>query len=533
MNENLKEIKAELVFKQKQLQFRPPLEELRAKYYREMKAFISIPSTFEGFGNPEVYRDMADTNAKSLVQVYRKAEILFARLGKLAESVEHWVVLGKVDLDAYVTANVTDVNDWDVNFKMLKQKRKDSEKIPDVYRVDCITVSAIPLKATIDEQLQRLSDVLLMSLRAALTERLKTVETYLHDGMERLMERPGSIQEIGEAKKGWKELNERKTEMKIETRACDGQKRLLMSVVSSGAGITEAITDITTRMARLPDAWENFELTMEAFNMMVEEQRDEVKGRVEGEVIEVNQKLDKFGARWKALKPKEIEAWTPQALEGIYKQLAEWRTQLDQLKEEADQLAENSASFGMTPPKFDGLEALEADVKETETAWEMYKTYSEELQAMADQDWISFGSHIFDLQDFGTKWTEAMRDRPRDIITEHIEEECNNIKRAMPALKYARGEPFKDEHWSQLMRKLGIPRGTTLATLKVSHFLDVLPACGENVAFLKNLQSQAQGEVTIRDGLNEARSWMAVTEFSTMEHESNVTGLTTLLIRYV
>jgi dynein heavy chain 2 len=31
-------------------QFRPPLEEVRAKYYREMKKFICIPERFNGIG---------------------------------------------------------------------------------------------------------------------------------------------------------------------------------------------------------------------------------------------------------------------------------------------------------------------------------------------------------------------------------------------------------------------------------------------------------------------------------------------------
>ncbi len=53
-------------------QFRPPLEELRAGYYREMKKFISIPSLFTGFGNAEVFAPMAERNAASLTQVYRK-----------------------------------------------------------------------------------------------------------------------------------------------------------------------------------------------------------------------------------------------------------------------------------------------------------------------------------------------------------------------------------------------------------------------------------------------------------------------------
>lgn len=54
LNENLSEARAELVFAQRALQFKPPLEELRAAYYRDTKKFVSIPNTFEGFGNGKV-----------------------------------------------------------------------------------------------------------------------------------------------------------------------------------------------------------------------------------------------------------------------------------------------------------------------------------------------------------------------------------------------------------------------------------------------------------------------------------------------
>lgn len=54
LNENLSEIRAELIFSQRRLQYKPPLEELRAAYYRDTKKFVSIPNHFDGFGNGKV-----------------------------------------------------------------------------------------------------------------------------------------------------------------------------------------------------------------------------------------------------------------------------------------------------------------------------------------------------------------------------------------------------------------------------------------------------------------------------------------------
>lgn len=144
LNENLPEMKAQIEFTQRELRYRPPLEELRASFYRETKRFISIPSTFAGFGSAGAqYALMADRNPKSLVQVYRKAEILFARLSRELEKLQPWVAVGKIsDLDAFVDANVVSVVDYDTNLKMLKTKRKEADGLPDFVKVRSLLLAA-------------------------------------------------------------------------------------------------------------------------------------------------------------------------------------------------------------------------------------------------------------------------------------------------------------------------------------------------------------------------------------------------------
>lgn len=77
LDENSTSIECDLVFAQRQLQFRPPLEELRQHYYKEMRKFIGVPNSFNGFGNHSLYRRMSAMNGPALRQVYRKADYLF------------------------------------------------------------------------------------------------------------------------------------------------------------------------------------------------------------------------------------------------------------------------------------------------------------------------------------------------------------------------------------------------------------------------------------------------------------------------
>ena len=77
LHRDLPQIKCDLEFKNRRLQLRPVLEELRTEFYREIKKFISIPTSFKGLGYFEegtagkhkvlkIFRDMPDRNLRSL-----------------------------------------------------------------------------------------------------------------------------------------------------------------------------------------------------------------------------------------------------------------------------------------------------------------------------------------------------------------------------------------------------------------------------------------------------------------------------------
>ena len=73
------------LFRQQRLQFRPALEEIRAKYFREMKKFIGIPNLFKGVSDSGdqqqlIFPAIIDRNASGFITCYKKADILFKRL---------------------------------------------------------------------------------------------------------------------------------------------------------------------------------------------------------------------------------------------------------------------------------------------------------------------------------------------------------------------------------------------------------------------------------------------------------------------
>ena len=120
-----------IFYRQQKLQFRPPFEEVRAKYYREMKKFICIPLHFRGVGDDNsIYPPLIERHASAFSVVYAKAENLFSRLLKVLDDFKDWVVLGMVDIDELVDTHLRSISEWEKNFKALKVKGREAEKLP-------------------------------------------------------------------------------------------------------------------------------------------------------------------------------------------------------------------------------------------------------------------------------------------------------------------------------------------------------------------------------------------------------------------
>ncbi|CAM9184751.1 unnamed protein product, partial [Discosporangium mesarthrocarpum] len=538
LNEYLPEVRSELVFAQRTVQLKPPLEEIRSSYYREMKKFVGIPSAFEGLGNSQVYRDMAPANSQFLLRVFEKAEGIFHRLAMLQDRYKGWVVLGMVDLDSYVDKHVSSAEGYELNYRILRLRRKEAEKLPEAAKVDCVTVSLSPFKATLEDQLQRLADALTISLRKAVLLNFRAVDGFLEESMEKLGRRPRTVADIGQAKRDSKEVDNSKEEMRRLSNKCVALKELLLQHAPGNQVIDTS--EVLSKMAGLDGEggrWDEFEVAAEAFHDIVEEQKESLRGVLEEEAVQLSQIIDKFGQRWRALKPQEMNDWSTDNVAKVFSSLVEWREQFEEHSTKVEALKVNCTAFGVPVARFEGLEAIEEDLAATETSWTLYKEYSEDLKGLADQDWISFRQNVFALQDLATKWSERIKARlaeaqRADTVTEHIHQELERIRKATPALKYCRGEPFKEEHWSALLQgKLGLDRGIRLENLVVGHFLSALDRLADQslLQFVKHLQSRAQGEVTIREALQELVAWSRTAELNMVDHEEN--GRRTALIK--
>ncbi len=65
---------------------------------------------------------------------------MFTRLSKSSVQFQEWVVLGSVDLDDLVDHHCSVMSDWEKNFRALKARGRDAEKLPKLVKTSTVNV---------------------------------------------------------------------------------------------------------------------------------------------------------------------------------------------------------------------------------------------------------------------------------------------------------------------------------------------------------------------------------------------------------
>jgi dynein heavy chain 2 len=509
LSENLPDFKADLVFTNKQINFRPPLEELKQRYYREIRVFISIPMNFQGLGgNPDIYRKMPDKNANCLVHVFTKAEELFNDLKAFLRSYAPWTVLGSIDLDSLIEQHVKTVRDVENNLKLLKQKRKELDKLQNAHKIHCFEVSFVPFKTSIEDQLQRLSDALVLSLKTSLKNEVDQLDKFLETAKEKLARRPVSAEEIAQAQLDALEVSKlRASQEAVYAQLLDKTKLL------------RQLTGAAPHIGGIQEKWEQLQSSLNDYGDVIEQQRDVVRQDLHKKTSDLNAALDKFAARWSAQKPKPIDQLDLASANEQFERVREWRADWQDMKDRMETLKKDCLLFDVPSPNF-SASGLEAEIAEHERAWTAFEEFRTELDSMGKEDWLSFRSKLYNFQDFFMLWAEKLKGREKDVVAKFIGAQLELFKQAWPVLKLSTGEGFEKEHWKSLFHYLKLSKEVTMENLQFSHFLDNMGLLVKASDQVKELQARAQGEVTIREAIQELRVWCEDTLFTLTEHVS-------------
>lgn len=95
----LPEVRVELTFRDGSLQWRPSLEEIRAKLYSSVRRGLSIPMNFRGVGDQADahFGDLIQRNAYLFGGVYKEAEIILSSMESVREKWLYLAAPAKID----------------------------------------------------------------------------------------------------------------------------------------------------------------------------------------------------------------------------------------------------------------------------------------------------------------------------------------------------------------------------------------------------------------------------------------------------
>ena len=106
-------------------------------------------------------------------------------------------------------------------------------------------------------------------------------------------------------------------------------------------------------------------------------------------------------------------------------------------------------------------------------------------------------------------------------MTRFLLKRIDEFGQAWPLIKLCTGESFEKEHWRRLITLLQMPRETTFDNMRFEHLIEAIPTMIKKKKEIKELAERAQGEVTIREAINELTNWCDETVFELSDYNSN------------
>ncbi|ORZ34798.1 dynein heavy chain, N-terminal region 2-domain-containing protein [Catenaria anguillulae PL171] len=491
----LPEVRADVTSKGGRLVLRPPVEELKAKYYREVKRVICAPLTQRGVIETESYSDVIDLHASDLLDVYRRAESVFEELDKKLQSMfGEWAIVSCLTQDKVaeiMAANCLNVGDWETHFRTIKQKGKDAELLTNSIKVDNIVISVLPLKAAIDDQLQRLFDVLVSTLHSSVAAHVKSVQDYLTSGLALLAQVPNSVQEIAHAREIHSKLRANDTAHHLAQ--IQSKQKLLRAVVGSAPDLSD-----------LFNQYSQFDLMVKGHELMIQDQYDQMMASLDARSHKLSEQLgrllddikdavksagsasDSGGAVASEMDPNEL-----------LQVLLDLDVQIESFKKECK-------FFNVPEPAFAELSECHSLLEEVVSMQNLGKEFFDVFAAAVKVSLTQ--AAVDDFQGIITAWKAKVSASAINKVTLHIQKKLDALQflvREWGAL-FGDVKKYAAHHWSEFCTLLSVP---PTHKVLVEHMVDRVEALQAKRNEVIELGSRARNESVIRDAVQEIEMW--------------------------
>ena len=197
-----------------------------------------------------------------------------------------------------------------------------------MIKVDCFTISTSPIKSAIDESIQKLSDSMIYHLKRAISDDIKSLDTFLTAGIEVLSTRPQTHEEIGEAFRKHAELSTSRRRMLPLLESAELKNKLLRSVAGGGH---EQLFQLQVKM-------DKFAALADSHQQVLRDQTEVLKKNLHARIASFNQDVEKLSARWSQFKPRDRDMEDEQKCADALRMVAERNVEVQEHIKQARQI---------------------------------------------------------------------------------------------------------------------------------------------------------------------------------------------------
>lgn len=517
MNHKLPEIHIDLIFKQRQLCFRPSEEEIREKYYTQQKKFLERPVGFRGLSDKsgELFKIMVENNRQYFVPLFDKAERLFAKLYEFKRLWMPFVALGCVDLDELCSIHLNKSEDWDSNFRACKQFSQQIAKIQNYEEViDCFVINLVPIRSDIEFMSRRYWDALSSSLRNSILVDVEIIQDFLQSSLQFLQNVP--MNEFSVIESGIRYENMITDLPKIE--------QLLELVKGKDKCLAGWCKERVSSLNTILDQWEQLQPLIENHSAVLQRQVDIMKDHAKGQIMNLKSEAEKFLLRWEST-IAELEANDEANLDLFKDRLEYWTSIL--LKKE--KLVEDSKKFNLEFPA-DVLEAfddIEKKINDQSNQWHTYDDFLTELDGIGKEEWTIYRRRPYILTEFLTKWEDSISSSV-DIASNRVRLSIERLHTALPILQQLQSEALTEKHWAKIFQIIDkIPK--PIQNIAFNDILEDLPLLIDSSSQIQNLVKQASSEQIVRQALVELDQWSVTANLKLTFHNDSAGNVVPLI----
>ncbi|XP_055594856.1 cytoplasmic dynein 2 heavy chain 1 [Uranotaenia lowii] len=506
VHQKLPDIHVDLVFRQQQIQFRPSLEDIKSKYYSQLRRFIEKPLSFKGLSEqgPVIFKVMIERNAEHFSVLYEKAEIVFRELLEFRDTWLPWVALGMIDIEQLCTVHCTNWQHWDNNFRACKKFSQQLARIQQSEKeIDCLIVNFAPLCSDIEALTRRYWEALANSLRTSILDNISVLQEYLSYSFQVLQNIPQDELGIAESSAKYEKI----------VSELPGMTELIKSLQGKDGCLAGWCKERVSALNGIQTQWNQLQPLIENHQTLLQGRLDIIKENILRHINELNDEAEKFSIRWEST-IRDLETNDNADMNLFRERQGQWKA----IVEKRETLQKQTEKFFIKVPEdFDAIfSKLETEINEQGKNWEIFNNFLNDYDTISNEEWTIYRRRPHILTDFLSKWEKSLTGPP-SVASARIVTIVERYRASIPLLNALQSDALIEKHWAKLCQMLHID-SKSHHDLSLGDVLAVSENLQQQAAEIQAIVRQAASEHVIRQAIVELEQWSATALLKLVSH---------------